>query len=60
MQLTGMCTRFTSGQRTVGEEEEDRTNHGRTRCRTSCEAETWENLTEDKDTFDVWEWIDGS
>ena len=52
-------SRFTSGHRTVGGEEENRNNHGRIKRRTSWEAETWKKWQK-IDIFGVWEWIDGS
>ena len=36
--------RFTSGHRTVGEEEDDRNYHEGTRRRTSWRAETWKKI----------------
>ena len=50
---------FTSGHRAVGGQEEDSNNHGRTKWRTSREAETWKKLWH---KIDLWlkEWIDGS
>ena len=51
--------RFTSGHRTVGGEEEDHNTQGRTKWRTSWEAETWRNIRQ-MDIFGVWEWMDGS
>ena len=51
--------RFSSGQRTVGGEEEDRNNHVRTKWRTSWEAETWKKIWQRIDIFGAWEWILG-
>ena len=51
--------RFTSGHRTVGEEEEDRNYHGGTRWRTSWRAEAWKRIWRRIDIFGVWEWMDG-
>ena len=47
--------RCTSGHHTVGGEEEDRNNHGRTRWRTSWGAETWKRTWQKIDIFGVWE-----
>jgi hypothetical protein len=48
--------RCISVHHSVGGEDEDRNNHGRTKWRTSREAETWKKI----EIFGVLEWIDGS
>ena len=48
------------GHCTVGGEEDDRNNHGGTKRRTSCRAETWNKIWQKIDIFGVWEWMDGS
>ena len=54
-------TRITSGHRTVGGEEGDRNNHGRT---SDSEAETWKKIWkkiwQKIDIFRFWEWINCS
>ena len=52
---------FTSKNRTVGGEEEDRNNNpGRNKWRSPREEETWKKIWQKIDIFGVCEYIDGS
>ena len=48
---------FTSGHRKLEGEEEDHSNHGGTKWRTSWKAETWKKIWQKIDIFGIWEWI---